>query len=111
MWEPILRSDWAKPGSGVLGRVSDGRASQFWDPQHVVSEQLKRAMKADPGHPKPDCCSEDDILWDLVVVYARGMEWRASLPRASYMQGAVVRAKDLPKVLEELLHTPGRKTN
>lgn len=107
----MLRSDWAKPGSGVLGRVSDGRASQFWDPHHLVSEQLRRAMKADPGHPNPNCCSEDDILWDLVIVYARGMEWRASLPRAAYMQGAVVRARDLPKVLSDLLRAPRATPN
>ena len=26
IWEPILPSDWAKPGAKVLARVSDGRA-------------------------------------------------------------------------------------
>ncbi|MCI0356776.1 MAG: hypothetical protein L0099_17335, partial [Acidobacteria bacterium] len=70
VWEPILSSDWTSPGSGVLGRIPDARAAQFWDPEHLVARQLRQALLADPQHPKPQCCeTPEQVLWDLVAVY------------------------------------------
>ena len=88
---------------GVLSRISDARASQFWDKNHLFANQLKHDMEADPEHPRPRCCEEEGILWDLVAVYPRQVSWGKSLPRAAYVDGPVFKAADLPSTLSELL--------
>jgi hypothetical protein len=37
VWEPILRSDWSRPTRPVLARISDPRAKQFWDKDHLIA--------------------------------------------------------------------------
>ncbi|HSA94235.1 MAG TPA: hypothetical protein VLE48_14575 [Terriglobales bacterium] len=106
VWEPILQTDWAKPGSSVLARMPDGRVQQFWDPHHLIAGELSRSMKLDAAHPRPDCCWEEGVLWDLVAVYPQGAAWESSVPRAVYIQGPVVNAERLPQVLAELLGKP-----
>lgn len=106
IWEPILASDWQRPGGGVLSRVSDGRAAQFWDRNHLFAQQLKQAIEKDPEHPQPGCCEQDDHLWDLVAVYPRKARWEQSLPRAAYVEGPVWKAAKLSGVLRELLALP-----
>lgn len=103
LWQPSLASDWGRPGGGVLSRISDGRASQFWDKNHLFANQLKHDMEADPEHPRPRCCEDRGVLWDLVAVYPRQAYWGKSLPRAAYVDGPVFRAVELPSTLSELL--------
>ena len=103
IWEPILPSDWARPGTGVLSRVSDRRAAQFWDKRHLFAKQLSQALESDKEHPEPRCCDEGGILWDVVVVYPRRARWEKSLPRAAVLNGPVVRMFSLRDLLIELL--------
>ncbi len=103
IWEPMLPSDWGRPGGGVLARISDARAAQFWDKDHLLARQLKHDMQTDPEHPRPRCCEQEGILWDLVAVYPRQARWENSLPRAAYMDGPVWKAAKLSSVLSELL--------
>ncbi len=56
VWEPILVSDWSRPTRPVLSRISDRRVMQFWDKGH------------------------EGVLWDLVAVYPRGVQWGGSQP-------------------------------
>ena len=52
VWEPILFTDWSKPGAGVLARLSDPRVDQIWDRQHLVAKQLAKDARA--PQPKPN---------------------------------------------------------
>ena len=103
IWEPILPSDWARPGARVLARVSDGRAQQFWDPEHLFARQLAQRLRTDPAHPQPKCCDENDIPWDMVAVYPPGSRWESELPRASYLDGPVWRVAAEFKMAAERL--------
>jgi hypothetical protein len=88
VWEPILATDWRSPGSGTLRRISDPRASQFWDPKHLVSKELSRIAKAKPGQPQPECCQEQGFFWDDAILYAPRTQWK-DMPVALFWNGQV----------------------
>jgi hypothetical protein len=88
VWQPMLSSDWLPPISMVLRRVHDRRTQQYWDPNHLVAEQMKR--DAAPPQPVPDCCERLGVLWDLAAVYPKGASWGERLPPAVVFTGPVV---------------------
>jgi hypothetical protein len=88
IWEPILVTDWKKPGSAVVGRIADPRVKQIWDSGHLIAKQL--AKDARPPQPEPECCTREGILWDLVAVYPPGATWEEKMPPAVLFNGAVV---------------------
>ena len=85
IWEPILPTDWQSPTQLVLWRVSDLRASQYWDEAHLLSGELKQHLRQGD----PDCCVQAGNLWDLVAVYRKGASLRDS---PSFISGPVVRS-------------------
>jgi len=89
VWEPILPTDWSKPSTSALARLSDRRVRQFWDANHTLSAVLKRAEEAGKLH--PDCCERKGFLWDLTAAYAPGAQWRETLPEPMLLNGPVVR--------------------
>jgi hypothetical protein len=94
VWEPILPTDWSKPGTSVLARLNDGRVRQFWDPNHLLAVLLKKAETTGKLH--PDCCERKGFLWDLTAAYAPGAQWRETPPEPILLNGPVVQtAADL----------------
>jgi hypothetical protein len=87
IWEPILPTDWNKPMSVVLHRLSDTRAIQIWDKQHQVAGPMEESA--------PDqhlgCCKRNGTLWDIIAVYPPGAQWTDSLPASEFFAGPVVR--------------------
>jgi hypothetical protein len=82
IWEPVLPSDWAAPSTGVLSRVHDARAVQFWDQPRLLSKRL-----GGPSH-RPRGDNVDDVgfamstaIWDFVAIYPAGSD-RPSLTGA-----------------------------
>jgi len=76
VWEPILASDWSRPTRPVLSRISDRRVMQFWDKDHLIAKQLDGQLLT----VQPSCCRHEGVLWDLVAVYPRGVQWGGSQP-------------------------------
>ena len=58
VWEPILPSDWQSPTKPVLALVSDLRASQYWDKNHLIAKLIRDHTPAN----EPKCCEKDGIL-------------------------------------------------
>lgn len=85
VWEPILPSDWQRPTNPILAKVSDPRASQYWDEGHLVAKLVRESTPAG----QPNCCDKDGVLWDLVAVYPKGASL-SSTP--AYIAGPVVKA-------------------
>jgi hypothetical protein len=79
----MLPTDWGAPTSPVLARVSDTRALQFWDKDHLVAKELRQQLS-----PTQICCQRNGIIWDVAALYPRGMRWDASKP--AYFGGAVL---------------------
>jgi hypothetical protein len=89
VWEPILVTDWKKPGSRILARISEPRVKQLWDPEHLVAKQL--AGDARPPQQEPGCCTRNGIFWDLAAVYPPDAQWTQKMPPATLFDGAVVK--------------------
>jgi len=100
VWEPILPTDLRSPVHSTLGRILDKRTRQFWDPQHLVAQELGRIAGENPGQPKPDCCINRGFFWDDAILYAPHSQWRQT-PAAVFWNGPVVR---VTSALEKTLH-------
>jgi len=79
IWEPVLPTDLAAPSTMTLRRISDSRASQYWDKEHLVSKSIGE---------------EDGAVWDYVAVYPQGKLWEKGPPEPTYSHAPVVRAID-----------------
>jgi hypothetical protein len=84
----MLATDLAAPVTFVLKRLTDSRVQQYWDPNHVVADQMARDAR--PPQPVQDCCERAGHLWDLAAVYPQGALWSDHLPPAVAFNGPVV---------------------
>jgi hypothetical protein len=87
----MLPTDWQSPTHGVLARLKDVRARQYWDPRHLLA--LRLAVDAHSPQPKQACCLRNNVLWDLAALYPPGVEWKDALPPATFFNGPVVKRK------------------
>ena len=78
IWEPVLLTDLGAPSTATLRRISDVRASQYWDKEHLVSRLLGERDRA-------------SLVWDYVAVYQPGKLWDHSPPKPAYSNVPVVR--------------------
>jgi hypothetical protein len=65
VWEPVLPTDWASPSTTALRRISDSRASQFWDRGRLISRSMGEHDRR-------------SVVWDYIAVYPAGAIWRPS---------------------------------
>jgi hypothetical protein len=74
------------------------RAQQFWDPKHLVTEELSRIAKQKSGQSEPDCCVKKGLHWDD---YAPHGHWKDG-PTPAFWSGPVFRiAPALEKAFNE----------
>lgn len=90
VWEPMLSTDWSKPGTGPLQRLSDSRVQQFWDADHTVARALAVTEEATQLH--PSCCKRRGVLWDLIAAYPAGALWSSTVPRPIFFDGTMVQS-------------------
>ena len=90
IWEPILTADWRRPTAGTLARIPDTRASQFWDPDHLIAEELRSAIQSSAQLPKPSCCVNQGHFWDMAAVFPPDARADGSLPAPVFFDGEVV---------------------
>jgi hypothetical protein len=79
----MLPTDWSAPTSWVLSRISDTRAIQFWDKDHLVAKDLQQHLSS-----SQICCQRNGIIWDVAALYPKGTQWDSSKP--VYFGGAVL---------------------
>jgi len=77
VWEPVLPTDWSSPSTSTLGRISDRRASQYWDRHRLISHLMGEHDR-------------HSIVWDHIAVYPPGVTWKDAPPEAIYQGGPVV---------------------
>jgi hypothetical protein len=75
----------------VQSRISDRRAIQYWDNDHLIARALRQQLSSEPS-----CCQREGILWDLAVLYGKQAQWGNSSP--VFADGPVV---DAAPVLEK----------
>ena len=90
VWQPILATDWGKPGTGALRRLADARVRQFWDAEHLVARVLE--LSSAGRELQPSCCFERGVWWDFIAVYPPGPQWGDVLPVPVLLEGTVADA-------------------
>jgi hypothetical protein len=90
VWEPILPTDFTSPSSSNLARIADLRARQFWDPEHLVAQELNRRAVTKSPETKPACCVGRGFYWDDVILYPPHAQWNDE-PSSVFWNGPVVR--------------------
>ena len=95
VWEPALPFDWAAPSTASLQRITDARATQYWDKARLVSHAMGEH-------------DEDSVVWDHIAVYAPGATWNQGPPAALYADGPVLEVKELAQaaIVRALAVTP-----
>lgn len=96
VWQPILPTDWGRPGTRPLHRLDDPRVRQYWDPDHSVALELLNAGEA-------NCCYDKGVPWDLMAVFESGSLWGDSLPKPVLFDGIIM---DVVGRFEGLLGKP-----
>ncbi len=94
IWEPIVFSDLVVPADSVLQRVSDLRAAQYYDKNHLLSKALQAQMLAH-GVTGQDYFVKDQYVWDAMAVYAPGVRWEnGSGAKPDFVGAPVVSVRD-----------------
>jgi hypothetical protein len=96
IWEPVLPTDLASPSTRTLARVSDLRASQYWDKEHLVSRSLGETDRS-------------SVVWDYVAAYQPGKLWNEAPPEPAYSNVPVIHGIDGTRAaIQKLLHENGK---
>lgn len=91
VWEPVIPTDLFAPSTAALKRISDSRASQYWDKERLISRLLGEQ-------------DSTSIVWDYVAVYEPGKVWEQAPPEPVYSSVPVVRVIDgTREAIERLL--------
>jgi hypothetical protein len=94
VWEPIIFSDLTLPADSVLRRVTDVRAAQYYDRNHLVSKALRAQMLAH-GVTGLDYLVKDEYVWDAAAVYPPGLRWEnGSAPKPDFVGAPVVEVSE-----------------
>lgn len=81
VWEPVLPTDWGAPSTATLNRISDSRATQFWDKGRLISHSMGEHNR-------------QSLIWDYIAVYPPGVVWTDRPPQPLYKGGPVVKVEE-----------------
>ena len=98
VWEPVLATDWLRPGAAQTSFVQDRRATHFWDHDRRLSA-IYSSFNSLAATQKRGFRMKD-VIWDAALVYPPGAKWGSA---ASLMVAPVVRYRD---DLQSALSTP-----
>ncbi len=90
VWERILATDYATPGTAVLARVADPRAAQFWDDGLLLSAAAQPVLTANLAQVTgKTSLVTGKAVWDFVAIYAPGVTWGDAFPLPRFGGGPV----------------------
>jgi len=76
IWEPVLLTDWRRPGGSQTALVPDPRAIHFWDIDRKLSALYGGPANLDSLAPVRDVGFQmEDVVWDAALVYPPGAKW------------------------------------
>ncbi len=94
VWEPVLVTDLQPPSNRELQRVTDPRAQQFWDRNHVVSKAIRSSVvngeRVNSTVRGQGYRQVGQTLWDTVVIYKAQAGW-SNVAIPAYTGGPVVK--------------------
>jgi len=92
VWEPVLPTDWRRPGPSQTAYIPDPRASHFWDLDRRLSAMYGGAANHDAlAVSRQVGFRMKDVVWDAALVYPPGVRWGQ---QANSLVAPVVRYRD-----------------
>src|SRR5262249_22189680 len=89
VWEPIDKKD-PSPTPKLRGNLTDPRVHQLWDPDHIMSDEMRASELAHPGSPSQartrTNSASDGIMYDTLAIFPQGSRWEATLPPPAYLE-------------------------
>ena len=86
VWEPMLPTDWGRPGTRALARLSDPRVTQVWDSNHLIAGLIEKGADGR----RPACCNRNGHWWDVIAAYPPASRWTDTAPVPELLNGTVV---------------------
>ncbi|HEV2322641.1 MAG TPA: hypothetical protein VGS10_01700 [Terracidiphilus sp.] len=86
VWEPMLPTDWGRPSTDVMARLSDPRVTQVWDRNHLIAGLVEKGADGR----QPACCTRNGHWWDVIAAYPPGSKWTAVAPAPELLNGTIV---------------------
>jgi len=86
VWEPMLPTDWGRPSTHVMARLSDPRVTQFWDRNHLIAGLVERGADGR----RPACCTRNGHWWDVIAAYPPASKWTSVAPVPELLNGTIV---------------------
>ncbi|MGQ0504435.1 MAG: hypothetical protein ACT4TC_03880 [Myxococcaceae bacterium] len=98
VWDDVLSVHGKPPPEKVVGLLTDPRIHQLWDPEHFMSDEMKRVVDG-RGNATPQARlrtgeSETGILYDTVVLFPAGVRWMEKLPTPVFLDNGFERVKE-----------------
>ncbi len=91
VWMHVTHGDRQEPNSLVLARVSDRRASQYWDPYRLLSKVMLRDYPPDTALAMADTAGAGPpVIWDLVALWGPGVTWKDRVPMPDFAGHPIV---------------------
>jgi hypothetical protein len=82
VWEPVLETDWRRPGDSITSMIPDARAVHFWDADRRLSTLYGGPASAGTLAPVSTVGFKmTNVIWDAVLVYPPGVSWGARAQR------------------------------
>lgn len=76
VWEPVLVTDWRRPGASQTSYVPDRRAVHFWDIGRRLSALYGGSANLDAlAETRQKGFRMKDVVWDTALVYPPGTRW------------------------------------
>lgn len=98
VWEPMLPTDWGRPSTDVMARLSDSRVTQVWDRNHLIAGLVEKGADGR----RPACCTRNGHWWDVIAAYPPASQWTAVAPVPVLLNGTIVQtASQLSAELEQ----------
>jgi len=92
IWEPMLITDWRRPGGSQTAFIPDARATHFWDIDHRLStlyggrEHLESLAAVEKVG-----FTMRRAIWDTAILYPPGVKWGT---RADLLVAPVIKYRD-----------------
>ena len=76
VWEPVLLTDWRRPGESQTSYVPDPRAAHLWDLNRRLSAMYGGSTRIDAiAETRQKAFRMKDVVWDVALVYPPGIRW------------------------------------
>ena len=101
-------SDWVPPSDSALDRITDARASQYFDRNKLVAKAWAPVLAPDSVVVTGEASYvKDSPAWDSAFVFPAGAKWEATPPTPTFAGAPVYAVESQLRVNLTTMTAPG----